>query len=175
MKSILLASVLALSSLAQAADKAADYSGTWVLDKARSSGLPPQYERVKSHTLVNTQTDGHLNVMVEVDIGQPETDKIGFAYPLDGSVANTESKIRMQQGLVNVPTTLQASADAQGGVHIAITRTITMGERQIISHGTEDWRLGADGKTLNIHRTDESPRGKSQSDMVFVRQPAQGS
>ena len=34
----------------------------------------------------------------------------------------------------------------------------------------EDWRLGADGKTLNIHRSDETPRGeKFESDMVFVK------
>jgi hypothetical protein len=161
--------LLALSLLLPTIVHAADYSGTWVLDKAKSTGLPRFYERVKSHTLVNKQGDQLLEVMVEVDIGQPQADRIGFAYPLDGSVANTESKIRTQDGLVNVPTTLQATRDAGGGLHIVITRIITMGGQQITSHGTEDWQLSEDGKTLNVHRTDESPRGKTQSDMVFVK------
>ncbi len=169
MKSLLLVMTLLCPVLIQAANLAANYSGSWAMDKGRSSGLPPVYERVKRHTLVNTQTDTELGVMVEVDIGQPDTDKIGFTYPLDGTLSNTQSKIRTQNGLVDVPTTVQALVRADGTIHIDIVRTIPMGDKTITSRATEDWQLSADGKTLNIHRTDDSPRGKSQSDMVFVK------
>jgi hypothetical protein len=165
MKFMLLAAML-LSPFVHAAD----YNGTWLLDKEKSSGLPPLYQRVKSHTLVTTRTPRLLNVQVEVDIGLPEKDRINLAYPLDGSVANTQTKIRMQQGLVDVPTTLQATADAQGGMHIAVSRTVTMGGQQTVSDGTEDWRLSPDGKTLTIHRIDNTPRGRMEFDMVFLRQ-----
>jgi hypothetical protein len=171
MKSILLASLLALSSLAHAAD----YSGTWALDKSRSK-LPAPYERVKSHILINTQTPTRLNVTVEMDAGFPEKDRTVIVYPLDGTVLNTESKIRMQQGQVSVPATVQGSTDAEGGVHFLTRRTIPMGGQQITSNDAEDWRLSADGNVLTIRRSTDSPRGKFEYEMVFVRQPAaQGS
>jgi hypothetical protein len=169
MKSLLLVLTLLCPVLTHAANQAADYSGSWAMDKARSTGLPAVYDKVKRHTLLNTQTSTQLGVLVEVDIGQPDTDKIDFAYPLDGTLANTQSKIRTRDGLVNVPTTLQALVGADGSIHIDIVRTIPMGDKTITSRATEDWQLSADGKTLNIHRTDESPRGKNQSDMVFIK------
>ncbi|UGQ44612.1 hypothetical protein [Massilia endophytica] len=165
MKSILLASLLALSTLA----RAADYSGTWALDKSRSK-LPPPYERVRSHILINTQTPTRLNVMVEMDAGLPEKDKTAIVYPLDGSVLNTESKIRMQQGQVSVPATVTGSTDAEGGVHFLTKRTIPMGGQQITSNDAEDWSLSADGNVLTVRRSTDSPRGKLDYEMVFVRQ-----
>jgi hypothetical protein len=35
---------------------------------------------------------------------------------------------------------------------------------------TEDWTLSADGKTLTIKRTSESPRGTQNSTLVFNKQ-----
>jgi hypothetical protein len=58
----------------------------------------------------------------------------------------------------------------QGGMHIAVSRTVTMGGQQTVSDGTEDWRLSPDGKTLTIHRIDNTPRGRMEFDMVFLRQ-----
>jgi hypothetical protein len=34
----------------------------------------------------------------------------------------------------------------------------------------EDWKLNAAGNILTIDRADETPRGKRQSEMVFVKE-----
>jgi len=39
-----------------------NFSGTWVLDKSKSQGLPPQIENIESYTMVVTQDDQQLTV-----------------------------------------------------------------------------------------------------------------
>ena len=54
-------------------------------------------------------------------------------------------------------------------VHIVIARAFTMGTQAVRSEMTEDWRLGADGRTLLIHLVGDTPRGRVESDLVFRR------
>jgi hypothetical protein len=43
-----------------------NFSGTWVLDKAKSQGLPPQIENVESYTMTVTQDDQQLTVETKI-------------------------------------------------------------------------------------------------------------
>ncbi len=147
----------------------ANYAGNWTLDKKQSKNLPGFYENVQSHKLSITQDEKHLNVAVEVNIGQKEPDKLNFVYNLDGSESKTETMIRTPDGLIHVPTTLKATVNADGRLQITITRTIKMRDQTFDAITVEDWVLSADGKTLSIHRTDDTPRGKMEADMVFVK------
>lgn len=171
MKTLFLAAALAAVSLAfgGGAKPAANYAGAWTLDKQQSKGLPPYYDRVKSHRLVVTQDEQHLNVAVEVDTGQPEPDRLNFVYNLDGTETKTETMIRTPEGRVNVPTTLKATVGEAGKIQITITRDLQMPGKVFKGVTVEDWELSADGKTLTIHRADDTPRGKMQADMVFLR------
>ncbi len=56
-----LATVLLAGAWAVSA-ASANFAGTWVLDKARSQGLPPQWENIESYTMVVTQDDKQLTV-----------------------------------------------------------------------------------------------------------------
>ena len=47
MKALALAAALSLTALAPAVPKPVNYSGSWTLDKSRSTGLPSYYERVR--------------------------------------------------------------------------------------------------------------------------------
>jgi hypothetical protein len=61
----LIACALALLLLAGAwtvGAASANYSGTWVLDKAKSQGLPPQWESIESYTMQVTQDEKQLTV-----------------------------------------------------------------------------------------------------------------
>ena len=61
----LIACALALVLLAGAwtvSAASANFAGTWVLDKARSQGLPPQWENIESYTMVVTQDDKQITV-----------------------------------------------------------------------------------------------------------------
>jgi hypothetical protein len=172
LKNVIIAAALLAASLAFGpAGKPADYSGAWSLDMKQSKNLPPFYSNVQSHKLNVTQDEKHLRVAVEIGDGGAEPFKTSFDYNLDGAETKTETQMRTPNGTRSIPTTLKAEVVEGGGLHITITR-----ERPGRDGGTmklatvEDWRLGADGKTLNIHRTDETPRGdKNEADMVFVK------
>ena len=160
---------LAAGAFLNLSPKPADYSGAWILDAAKSSGLPSYYSRVKSHSLHITQTSDTLDVAVSVDAGGPAPQTFDFHYPLDGSEAVTETALRIQNSTVNVPTKLKAEVKPDGGLHITITRTIPMGAQSMEAVGTEDWSLSPDGKTLTVDRVDDTPRGKMSAKMVFLK------
>ena len=40
----------------------ANFSGTWVLDKSKSEGLPPQWQNLESYTMIVSQDDKQLTV-----------------------------------------------------------------------------------------------------------------
>ena len=172
LKNLLLgAFLLAAATAFGAAEKPADYSGAWSLDMKQSKNLPPFYSNVQSYKLNVTQDEKRLRVAVEISDGGAEPFKANFDYNLDGTETKSEMQMRTPNGTRNVPTTLKAEVVEGGGLRLTITR-----ERPTRDGGSmklsavEDWRLGADGKTLTIHRTDEIPRGeKNEADMVFVK------
>jgi hypothetical protein len=47
----------------------ANFSGTWVLDKNKSDGLPPQWQNIESYTMVVTQDDKQLTVENKIAAG----------------------------------------------------------------------------------------------------------
>ncbi len=163
------AALLAAPLLAGA--KPADYTGAWSLDMKQSKNLPPFYSNVRSHRLNITQDEKHLRVAVEIGDGGAEPFKAGFDYNLDGTETKTETQMRTPAGTRNIPTTLRAEVVEGGGLHITITRERPTRDGAVLRLATvEDWRLSPDGRTLNIRRADETPRGeKFESEMVFVK------
>ena len=170
MKKLFLMIILVVTSFAMAGTKAANYAGSWELDFKQSKNLPAFYENVKSHRLIITQDAKQLNVAVEIDLGQSEPDKMNFVYNLDGTETKTEAKIRTPNGPVIVPATLKAISAGGENLQITISREIPMGESTFKGVTTEEWKLNADGKILTIDRADETPRGKRQAEMVFVKE-----
>ncbi len=168
---LLCAALLAAANLLGAAAKPADYTGAWTLDMKQSKNLPPFYQNVQSHKLNVTQDEKHLRVAVEIGDGGAEPFKANFDYNLDGTETKTETPMRTPNGTRAVPTTLKAEAVEGGGLHITITRERPTRDGGTVKLATtEDWKLSSDGKTLNIHRADETPRGeKMESDLVFVK------
>jgi hypothetical protein len=152
--------LIAISLLFAATMSAADYSGKWTLDKAQSRDLPPFYEHITSHALTITQDAKELDVAVTVSSDRHDPDHFDFHYKLDGTPAESESKIRTPNGPMTIPTTLTAKPNADGTLLITI-------DRKQMGTTTETWHL--DGNKLIIDRTDEMPRGKFSSQMVFVR------
>lgn len=169
MKILTLAAFSLVSLGAAVAPKPVNYSGSWSLDKAQSKGLPQFYDRVRSHDLRITQHGMTLDVAVSIDVGNAAPDTMRLVYTMDGRESHIESPMRGPNGLVNVPTTLRAVVNPDRQVHIVIGRDLTMAGSSFHATTTEDWKLSTDGRTLTVHRTDESPRGTRTSDMVFVR------
>jgi hypothetical protein len=172
MKRLLFAAALVAVTFANVlAVKPANYSGAWALDMKQSKNLPAYYSHIKGHKLSVTQDDKQLRVAVEIDDAQAaEPFRMDFAYALDGTETKTETQIRTPAGARSVPTTLKAVAAEDGTLRVTITRDIDMPDGSAVKAVTvEDWKLSADAKTLTIHRADDGPRGKTESDMIFVK------
>lgn len=161
-KLLLLAGALVLS----APVLATDYSGTWVLDTARSANLPPFYSQVKSHKLTNIQDDKQLTVDIEIEPAGRPADRFVFIYNLDGTPTTAQTDVRTPAGVQKVPTTMTARMAGDGKVHIDIVRELGMGDKTVQSTSTEDWSLSPDGRTLTVRMV----RQNQASDMVFAKQ-----
>ncbi|HEV7890711.1 MAG TPA: hypothetical protein VGP08_08730 [Pyrinomonadaceae bacterium] len=170
MKRLLFAAALIAAAFTNVLAKPANYSGAWTLDMKQSKNLPPYYSHVQSHKLSITQDDKQLRVSVEISDTERDPFKIDFAYSLDGTETKTETQMRTPAGMRPVPTALKATASEDGTLHITITREMqTPDGRALKAVTNEDWQLSPDAKTLTIHRADDTPRGKTESDMIFVK------
>jgi FtsP/CotA-like multicopper oxidase with cupredoxin domain len=167
---LLFAAALVTATFANALAKPANYSGAWTLDMKQSQNLPSYYSHVQSHKLSITQDDKQLRVAVEISDTEREPFRVDFVYSLDGAETKTETQMRTPAGMRSVPTVLKAVASEDGALRITITREMqTPDGRALKAVTTEDWRLSPDAKTLTIHRADDTPRGKTESDMVFIK------
>jgi hypothetical protein len=173
-------SVLALASVAIAAGP--NFSGTWVLDKSKSSGLAgPRGGGIDSMTLTVTQDANKLTVASKTTMAAGEGGGPGggggmrrgggmgggdqtFTYNLDGSESKTDIAGRME-----MKATLKAKID-DSGAELDQERTGNFNGNEFTMTQKEHWVLSEGGKVLTIHRTTESPRGSRESTLVFNKQ-----
>jgi hypothetical protein len=169
-KRLTLAATLLLAASTMLAAGPANYAGAWSLSKSESRNLPKNYDIVKSAHLKVAQDQTTFSIGVTIDAeGRPEY-KQDFAYPLDGSVKQTESTVRTPDGPLQVPTTLAAAVMNDGALELTETRTISRDGVASSFGSTEVWKLSEDGKVLTVHRTDHRPQGIQEYDMVFHRE-----
>lgn len=153
--------VFALSLIASSAK--ANFSGTWMLDKSHSEGLPPD---LKDQTLTVVQTDDKITIDATIVRDSGEV-KQSDTYVLSGK--EVEFKPQAIMGIEGKgKRTAQWAADGnsidvkeediyeapQGPVAVTITRK---------------WTLSADGKTLVIDMNIDSPQGAMQMKRAFTR------
>lgn len=145
-----------------------NFSGAWVLDKSKSQ-LSPQLQTVESYTLTVTQDAQQLTTSAAITGGQqPGGGGRGgmmpsLTYKLDGAESTMEAG-----GGRGGSITLKA-AWKDGGKTLALTnvRKFNFQGNDVTITTNETWTLSADGKTLTIQRTTESPRGTQNSTLVF--------
>jgi hypothetical protein len=177
-KTALVLTLCALSALAIAAGKPANYAGAWELDKAQSRNLPKFYEQVASHTLVNTQDAQLLHVDVEIKRAPapegearrgPGERKVAFDYRLDGTPAPGKTSVRTPAGMKEFDNVTTTTVNEAGGVHIETVGEVPTKDGAVKSTTVEDWTLSADGRTLTVRRSDDAPMARFNSELVFVR------
>lgn len=170
----------AIAGFAQA--KPTDFSGTWNLDIPKSQ-LDARM-RVEAFTMTVAQTAKELKVTTETKRQAPPADAAASAvnggrgmggrgfggdgtvtYSLDGK--ETVVEIEGPNGKLPIKYTGKIEA---GKANLSSVRSFNgpMGDVTITSKDV--WTLSADGKTLTVNRSTNSPRGDSSSTMVFVKQ-----
>ena len=188
-KLLLLVGAVALFSIAGFAQKAANYAGTWKLDKAQSKLDQRMSAGIDSMTWTVSQTGNELKIVSDVKraeapmaappAGGPPAGgggrgmgRGGFGggegttvYSLDGK--ETTGEVDGPMG--KMPVSYKATTAADGSVVLTSSRTINgpNGEAKVTTK--ESWKLSADGKMLTVDRENTSPRGTQTSTLVFVK------
>ena len=170
---VLLANIVAAGAAAQT-----NFAGTWALDKSQSKDLPPQWANLESLTLTVTQDAQQVTVASATTMAQDANAAGGgmgggrrgmggfppsATYKLDG----TETTVEAMGGRGGTSTMKAEWKD--GGKTLVLKRVskFNAGGNDVTATTTEEWTLSADGKTLTVKRTSESPRGTQSSTLVF--------
>jgi hypothetical protein len=169
---VLLIGIFAVS----AAQKGANFSGTWELDKAKSKLPERMAGALTSMTWNITQTDAELKIDPKTEMAQGGG---GGGRGGGGMMGGNQPSSYKLDGS-------ETSSDLPGGMTGKVTRKATWaGEGKVLelksvingdfngntftATTTEHWELADGGKTLNVHRIQESPRGTMESTMVFTK------
>lgn len=157
MKRRIVLGALALAIAAFGADKP-NFSGTWVLDKARSDFgqmTPPE----KMERLID-----HKDPVIKIKTTQstPKGDRSADTeYTLDGK----EQKQENPRGVVLYTPKWEGSV-----VVIDSKRNAMVAGQQVEITGFERWSLSADGKTMTVESKMALPNGEIKMTAVFARQ-----
>ena len=168
-----LAAAFLLLVVAASAQKA-NFAGTWSLDKTKSQGLSTRMQGADKVTWTITQDDKTISIDQRVEGGQAPQGGGGggggmgggggrppagpTAYNLDGS----ESTMEMGQGKATLKATWTGST-------LELTRKSTFNgpNGEVTSTNSQKLSLSGDGKVLTAVVHSESPRGTTDSTLVF--------
>jgi hypothetical protein len=147
-----------------AAQKGANFAGTWELDKAKSQGLGQGMQNATSVNWIVTQNDKQLTREQKIEGGQggPGGGMGGgpVTINLDGSENTTENQGRK--------TTTKAKWSDAGKILEVNSETAGNFQGQDFKFTiTEHWELAEGGKVLKVHRKAETPQGAREATMVF--------
>jgi hypothetical protein len=176
-----LACALLVNALAAPAAPA-NFAGTWALNKSKSADLPPQWSNLESLTLTVTQDAQQVAVTSEMKMS-PDANAGGggggmgggrgrgmggfppgtTTYKLDG----TETTAEATGGRGGTSTMKAEWKDGGKTLELKRVSKFNFQGNDVTATTTEDWSLSADGKTLTIKRSSESPRGSQTSTLVF--------
>jgi hypothetical protein len=167
-----LALAIAASSMA-----AANFAGTWVLDKAKSQGLSQRMQGADKVTWIITQNDKTIGIESKVEGGQPPQGGGGgggggmrppagpTTYNLDGKEVTGDQTMGQTTAKVTSKATW-ASNDLE-----LSRKSVFQGQNgEVTTSTTQKLSLSGDGKVLTAVTHSEGPRGPSDSTLVFAKQ-----
>lgn len=140
-----------------------DFSGTWVLDKAKSEVQGPMAG--VDQTWAVTQDAKTLTVEMQFSGGPQEMPAQKRTYNLDGSETTAEVTGRMPG-----KATLKAKWMGDGKIlELNSVRNVNIQGNDVTIKNTEHWELADGGKTLKVHRVSENPRGTQESKLTLTK------
>jgi hypothetical protein len=150
-------------SLGSAAAKP-DFSGTWVMDRSRSIGLPPGMDQTM--TVVHTGD----RVELETKLITPQGERvIKDSYTLDGK--ETEFTPQGPQGPnPNAKGKRTATWLPRGNGIVVNEETTVQGQNGPVNNQlTRKWILSPDGSTLTIDMYFDGPNGSFETKRIFIK------
>jgi len=152
-----------------------DFSGTWIFNKPRSSGLPYLMSNLKefTKTVSVNQELNQFTVTSFLSLGhfEPKRGERGYlpfrfrdmTFNLDGSERKIEATGLLPEALV--------SAQWKGQALELVQRLSHQTSSGVVIHilMVEQWELSDDGKFATIHQTIDSGLGRQDMILVFER------
>src|ERR1051325_11737857 len=155
----------------------ANFAGTWNLDNAKSQSLNPRMQGADKVTWTITQDDKIISIDQKVEGGQMQGGGGGMgsgrgmgmggpqSYNLDGS----ETTADIGGGQMTGKATSKAT---WSGATLELSRKSTFQgpNGEVTTSNVQKLSLSGDGKTLTAVVHSESPRGTTDSTLVFDKQ-----
>jgi hypothetical protein len=164
MKRKLAASSLFVTALALSltvASAKADFGGTWVMDKARSEGVPPEMEQ----TMTIKQAGDVLSVETKVVTDQGDQTVTG-EYNFNGKEMEYTPKRGGAEG--KGKRTAKWATDGNG-FEVAEEEKFDSPNGEVTFQFARKWAMLPDGKTLVIELDVKGPNGAQHSKRTFVK------
>jgi len=139
----------------------ADFAGTWVMDKGRSEGVPPDMEQ----TMTVTQNADTLGVETKVVTDQGDQTVTG-TYTFDGQETAYTPKRGGAEGKGRRASKWAADGN---GFEVTEEEKFDSPNGEVTFNFTRRWQLLPDGKTLTIELEVKGPNGPQHSKRTFVK------
>ena len=168
-----LMSAFVLAVVAVSARGGINFAVTWTLDKAKSQGLDPRMENAESVACVIAQDDKTLTMEWKVTGGQQGGPGSGGGGrgPAGPRTFNLDGKEVVSEGQMGGSSALKATwSTDMNSLELATVRTGNRDGQEFKFTTVDKLSLSADGKVLTIKRHNESPRGTTDSTLVFNKQ-----
>lgn len=154
--------LLLLLPLLVIAQTKADFSGVWIMDKSKSSGLPENMEQ----KMRVTQEGDKLDLETDIFVGD-DVNTIHDGYQLNGKEADYPARLQSGQQ-TNGKRTAKWNEDGRG-FEVRETATFDTPEGKVTITMQRKWALSADGKTLVIELNHTGPNGPISTKRTFNR------
>lgn len=140
----------------------ASFAGTWVLDKANSESLPEAWQNSKTVNLIITQDDKQITTQIKfVQTALPVN-----VFLLDGKETKSDVTGRITGKAVSKLKSFKPGKPLK----VEVVTTGIIEDREIVLTQTDEMELSADGKTLKVRRTQETPRRTQQFKFTMTKQ-----
>jgi hypothetical protein len=152
--------LLALTVSILAANPKANFSGTWVMDRSRTEGLPTDIEQ----TMTITQSEDTLDIVTKVS-GDQVDQTVPVTYVLNGK--ETEFKAT-RKGEGKGKRVASWSADGNG-FEVTEQETYASDKGSDTFQFVRKWTMLPDGNTLVIVMDIKGPNGDATIKRTFVK------
>ena len=159
-----LAVAFVCSFLAAAAVMAVDkanFTGTWVMDRSRSEGVPPDMEQ----TMTVTQNGDTVNQETKVVTDQGDQ-SVAASYVLDGK--EVEYPVKRAIGEGKGKRTAKWATDGNG-FEIREEENVETPNGLVVLKFARKWAIAPDAKTLTIELDIDTPNGKQHTKRTFIK------
>ena len=152
--------VALLLPLLVSAQNKANFSGVWMMDKSKSSGLPENMEQ----KMRVTQEGDKLDLETDLFVGDDVT-TVHDGYVINGQAADFPA--RLQSGQQTTGKRTAKWNDDGLGFEVREAASFDTPEGKVAITMQRKWALSADGKTLVIELNHTGPNGPISTKRTF--------